>query len=121
MAGLLKPTESEADGEIDGVPSAANNPFDHFPSEVADFDSDPRISYSRTDAKWLLETESGAEFEYIEEMKRWVPTVRRPPTGMPSPAQNPDDRPALVCLRRQDDLTKSLDRLPCITDGPIVG
>lgn len=52
------------------------NPFNLFPSEIQDFDSDPRISYSRADAKWLLETDSGLEFEYIEPLKRWVPTVR---------------------------------------------
>jgi HIV Tat-specific factor 1 len=47
-----------------------------FPIDPADFDSDPRISFSKLDNKFILETEDGQEFEYDTALKRWVQTVR---------------------------------------------
>lgn len=49
-----------------------------FPTEPLDFDSDPRISFSKLENKWILETEEGAEYEYIQGLKRWVPVAVRP-------------------------------------------
>jgi hypothetical protein len=43
-----------------------------FPQDPAEFDSDPRISWSRLDEKFILETEDGQEFEYDSGLKRWV-------------------------------------------------
>lgn len=43
-----------------------------FPQDPAEFDSDPRISWSRLDDKFILETEDGQEFEYDSGLKRWV-------------------------------------------------
>ncbi|KAF7713317.1 Uncharacterized protein PECH_004221 [Penicillium ucsense] len=43
-----------------------------FPQDPADFDSDPRISFSKLDDKFILETEDGQEYEYDTGIKRWV-------------------------------------------------
>lgn len=47
-----------------------------FPTDPEDFDSDPRISFSKLDNKFILETEDGQEYEYDTALKRWVQTVR---------------------------------------------
>ncbi|KAE8309859.1 hypothetical protein BDV41DRAFT_567048 [Aspergillus transmontanensis] len=36
---------------------------------------DPRISFSKLDDKFILETDDGQEFEYDTALKRWIPTV----------------------------------------------
>lgn len=46
-----------------------------FPQDPADFDSDPRISFSKIDDKFILETEDGQEYEYDTGIKRWVQKV----------------------------------------------
>ena len=46
-----------------------------FPTDVAEFDSDPRISFSRLDNSFLLETSDGREFLFNSILKRWVETV----------------------------------------------
>ncbi|EED24151.1 nuclear mRNA splicing factor-associated protein, putative [Talaromyces stipitatus ATCC 10500] len=46
-----------------------------FPTDPADFDSDPRISFSKLDNKFILETEDGQEYEYDTALKRWVQTI----------------------------------------------
>lgn len=46
-----------------------------FPQDPAEFDSDPRISWSMVDEKFILETEDGQEFEYDTGIKRWVQKV----------------------------------------------
>lgn len=46
-----------------------------FPQDPAEFDSDPRISFSMLDNKFILETEDGQEFEYDTGIKRWVQKV----------------------------------------------
>ncbi|KAL2818988.1 hypothetical protein BDW59DRAFT_151726 [Aspergillus cavernicola] len=50
-------------------------PFSNFPQDPSEFDSDPRISYSKLDNKFILETEDGQEYSYDTIMKRWIPTV----------------------------------------------
>ena len=47
-----------------------------FPRSPEDFESDPRVSFSKADQKWILEADDGSEFEYDEALKRWVPVVR---------------------------------------------
>ncbi|PKY09033.1 putative nuclear mRNA splicing factor-associated protein [Aspergillus campestris IBT 28561] len=54
-----------------GAPPPASN----FPQEPSEFDSDPRISFSKLDDKFILETDDGREFEYDTVLKRWIPTV----------------------------------------------
>ncbi|PWY83083.1 hypothetical protein BO94DRAFT_519621 [Aspergillus sclerotioniger CBS 115572] len=55
----------------------ASNPpqLGSFPQDPAEFDSDPRISFSKLDNKFILETEDGQEYVYDTVLKRWIPTV----------------------------------------------
>ncbi|KAI5819849.1 nuclear mRNA splicing factor-associated protein [Pyronema omphalodes] len=46
-----------------------------FPTSIEEFQNDPRISWSRLDNKWSLETEEGAEWHFEEALKRWVPVL----------------------------------------------
>lgn len=50
--------------------------FASFPKDPAEFDSDPRISFSKLDDKFILEAEDGQEYEYDTALKRWILTVR---------------------------------------------
>ena len=53
-----------------------------FPKEVEEFDADPRVSFSKLNSKYILETDDGQEYEFDEKLKRWVPVVRSPPTQL---------------------------------------
>ena len=55
------------EGALDPVP---------FPTNPEEFDADDRISFSKLDNKFILETESGKEYEYDRALKRWVEVVR---------------------------------------------
>lgn len=57
-------------------PSAEESSLTQFPRDPTEFDSDPRISFSKLDNKFILETEDGQEYEYDTALKRWIPTVR---------------------------------------------
>ncbi|EXJ59281.1 hypothetical protein A1O7_06713 [Cladophialophora yegresii CBS 114405] len=46
-----------------------------LPQDPADFDADPRVSWSRLDNKFILETEEGNEFEWDTALKRWIPVL----------------------------------------------
>lgn len=48
----------------------------NFPTNPEDFDADDRISFSKLDNKFILETEDGQEFEFDDALKRWIPAVR---------------------------------------------
>lgn len=52
-----------------------NGPSRQFPHDPSEFDSDPRISFSKLDDKFILETEDGQEFVYDSAIKRWVQSV----------------------------------------------
>ena len=54
-------------------------PASNFPKNVEDFDADTRVSFSKLDNKFILETDAGQEYEFDEKLKRWVPVVRPPP------------------------------------------
>ncbi|GES59006.1 hypothetical protein ATETN484_0003022800 [Aspergillus terreus] len=56
-------------------PEGAPPPLSSFPQDPSEFDSDPRISFSKLDNKFILETEDGQEFEFDTVLKRWIPTV----------------------------------------------
>lgn len=47
----------------------------NFPQDPSEFDRDPRISFSKLDDKFILETEDGQEFVYDSVLKRWIQTV----------------------------------------------
>lgn len=46
-----------------------------FPQDPAEFDADPRISFSKLDNKYILETENGDEYMYEPVLKRWILSV----------------------------------------------
>lgn len=52
--------------------------FSNFPQDPSEFENDPRVSFSKLDDKYILETEDGQEFEYDSALKRWIPTVCAP-------------------------------------------
>ncbi|KAL8937112.1 MAG: hypothetical protein Q9211_003852, partial [Gyalolechia sp. 1 TL-2023] len=63
---------------------ASNNTAPNDPSETSrsslptnpeDFDADERISFSKLDNKFILETADGEEFEFDDALKRWVPAL----------------------------------------------
>jgi hypothetical protein len=60
-----------------------------FPQDPAEFDSDPRISWSKLDEKFILETEDGQEFEYDTGLKRWVFKVLSHTLGYSSLLKSP--------------------------------
>lgn len=45
-----------------------------FPTDVQEFDSDDRISFSKLDKKFIAVHDDGTEFEFDTELKKWVPT-----------------------------------------------
>ena len=46
-----------------------------LPQDPSEFDADPRVSWSRVDEKFILETDEGNEFEWDTALKRWIPVV----------------------------------------------
>ncbi|KKK17135.1 nuclear mRNA splicing factor-associated protein [Aspergillus rambellii] len=50
-------------------------PTNNFPMDPSEFDSDPRISFSKLDDKFILETDDGHEYSYDSVLKRWIPTL----------------------------------------------
>ena len=47
-----------------------------FPNAPEDFEKDDRVSFSKLDNKWILEDHDGSEWEYLEQLNKWVPSVR---------------------------------------------
>ncbi|OAL67144.1 nuclear mRNA splicing factor-associated protein [Trichophyton rubrum] len=41
-----------------------------------EFDSDPRVSFSKLDNKYILETDNGEEYTYDDALKRWIPSIQ---------------------------------------------
>ena len=62
---------------LDSAGSPPPTIYSSFPQNSEDFDADPRISFSKVSNKFILETEhDGAEYEFDDKLKRWVPVVR---------------------------------------------
>lgn len=57
----------------------------NFPQDPSEFNSDPRISFSKLDDRFILETEDGQEFVYDSVLKRWVQTVWNRGHGLSTP------------------------------------
>lgn len=53
-----------------------SEPQSGFPQTPDEFDSDPRISFSKLDNKFILEVDDEHEYEYDDALKRWIPVVR---------------------------------------------
>lgn len=66
-----------------------------FPTDPTEFANDERISWSRLDNKHILETEQGAEYEWDEALRRWVPVVSTAPEQLK--IQISGLRPIVVC------------------------
>ncbi|KAM0260526.1 hypothetical protein ACHAQJ_002760 [Trichoderma viride] len=49
-----------------------------FPTDVQEFDSDDRISFSKLDNKFIAVHDDGTEFEFDAELKKWTPTEEEP-------------------------------------------
>ena len=61
----------ESNAVTDPLPTTQST----FPQNREEFDTDPRVSFSKVDNKYLLEVDEEHEFEYDEALKRWVPVV----------------------------------------------
>lgn len=72
-SGIRNSLSMANDGNVATDPSEIARPS--FPTNPADFDADDRISFSKLDNKFILETEDGQEFEFDDALKRWVPSV----------------------------------------------
>jgi HIV Tat-specific factor 1 len=46
-----------------------------FPQVMEEFDQDDRVSYSKTDSKWILENTDGSEWEWNESASKWMPSL----------------------------------------------
>jgi HIV Tat-specific factor 1 len=56
----------------DGAVRSENAPF---PRDPAEFDADPRISFSKLSNAFILEAEDDTEYEFDVAAKRWIPVV----------------------------------------------
>ncbi|EFE30316.1 uncharacterized protein ARB_02854 [Trichophyton benhamiae CBS 112371] len=54
--------------------SDSEKPPSTFP-QPDEFDSDPRVSFSKLDNKYILETDNGEEYTYDDALKRWIPSL----------------------------------------------
>lgn len=73
MAGATVHSSEElgADYPLDGSVAILSS----FPATEEEFREDPRVSFSRLSGKWTLEADDGAEYEYDEGLRRWIPVV----------------------------------------------
>jgi HIV Tat-specific factor 1 len=46
-----------------------------FPTNPDEFDQDERISYSKLDNKYIAVQDDGAEYEFDNGLKRWIPVM----------------------------------------------
>ncbi|KAJ4416532.1 hypothetical protein N0V85_002253 [Neurospora sp. IMI 360204] len=46
-----------------------------FPTDPEEFDKDERISFSKLDNKYIAVQDDGAEYEFDEGLKRWLPII----------------------------------------------
>lgn len=54
---------------------AAEAEYWSFPTNIAEFDQDERISYSKLDNKYIAVQDDGTEYEFDEGLKRWIPMI----------------------------------------------
>ncbi|KAI9801036.1 MAG: hypothetical protein M1825_003571 [Sarcosagium campestre] len=54
---------------------AGESSLSTFPRTSEEFEADARVSFSKVDQKWILEADDGAEFEFDEALKRWLPVM----------------------------------------------
>ncbi|KAK3897127.1 putative nuclear mrna splicing factor-associated protein [Staphylotrichum tortipilum] len=57
------------------TPYTANKLYWSFPTNTDEFDQDDRISYSKLDNKYIAVQDDGTEYEFDQELKRWIPMI----------------------------------------------
>lgn len=67
-ASTIHPIMADDDAPPEGVQTG-------LPQDPSDFDADLRVSWSKLDNKFILETDEGNEFEWDTALKRWIPVV----------------------------------------------
>lgn len=65
----------ETRGHVVAPPNAPDNFVVAFPKTPEDFETDPRVSYSKLDNKYILENDDGTEWEFDESLQKWIPSV----------------------------------------------
>ena len=60
-----------------------------FPQSPSSLDADPRVSFSKLDNKFILETDEGNEFEWDTALKRWIPVVGKRNEPLPTDTLSP--------------------------------
>ncbi|KAL2141227.1 hypothetical protein VTI28DRAFT_2686 [Corynascus sepedonium] len=80
-----------------------------FPTNPEEFDQDDRISYSKLDNKYIAVQDDGAEYEFDEGLKRWIPIIdealieeQQKGYMMPNPAADDGQGPAQGQKRKLD-------------------
>ncbi|KAJ5985499.1 hypothetical protein N7522_012695 [Penicillium canescens] len=62
-----------------GTPETASRagsvPAGSFPTDPSEFDKDPRVSFSKLDNQYILETDDDREFLWDTGIKRWVESI----------------------------------------------
>jgi hypothetical protein len=76
-----------------GTPGTASRagsvPAGSFPTDPSEFDKDPRVSFSKLDNQYILETDDDREFLWDTGIKRWVESVCRPLLLLPGGGRMP--------------------------------
>jgi HIV Tat-specific factor 1 len=54
---------------------AAQAEYWSFPTNPDEFDQDERISYSKLDNKYIAVQDDGAEYEFDDGLRRWIPVI----------------------------------------------
>jgi len=97
-----------------------------FPTNPEEFDQDDRISYSKLDNKYIAVQDDGAEYEFDEGLKRWIPIIdealieeQQKGYMMPNPAADDGQGPAQGKKRKLDsnDREVSCARMHTCSDG----
>ncbi|CAG8030926.1 unnamed protein product [Penicillium olsonii] len=68
---MASPSEISRSQDAGGSTGSSTG-FTGFLTDPAEFDKDPRISWSRLDNCWILEREDGEEFRFDTGLKRWI-------------------------------------------------
>ncbi|KAK4997667.1 hypothetical protein LTR66_002966 [Elasticomyces elasticus] len=90
-----------------------------FPQRTADFDKDVRVSYSRSDQKWLLEDDDGSQWEWSigsDRIGRWIPTVDEQEIEQQRSAyaiQGVDETAPAIERKRKAEETEDVTRARC--------
>ncbi len=93
-----------------------------LPTEIADFDDDERISFSRLDNKYIAVQDDGTEYEFDAVRRRWIPTIdedlmaaqQSAYFGRSSDAPYDDSKPSKK-RKQQDEVSRASHRTQTIS------